>query len=61
MACPAQGQLLAIANENNHMHLEGVSHVKMVPDWLNLQVNDVTVISVMGLFLAVAAIVFGAW
>jgi len=33
----------------------------MVPDWLNLQVNDVTVISVMGLFLAVAAIVFGAW
>ena len=35
--------------------------MKMVLDWLNLQINDVTVISVMALFLAVAAIVFGAW
>ena len=35
--------------------------MKMILDWLNLQSNDVTVISVMGLLLAVAAIVFGAW
>ena len=34
--------------------------MKMVLDWLKLQINDVTGIFVMGLLLAIAAIVFGA-